>query len=153
MGIWQAHTMACKLPSTHFGCHPNLQHAHGWAEEDIPHINTFSGDATLERQKYLLNGGITRSCAQGPLPRGGVLGEYYMIAKGTVEDMSRFMGPTTSADHILHKLSVTFGTVALFDMLMQNVYKVSQGNNEKFPPFLLGRRGPSTKSSSSVPGG
>ena len=40
--------------------------------------------------------------------------------KGTVVDMAQYMGPTTSVAHILQKLSVTFGTVASFDGLMQN---------------------------------
>ena len=51
--------------------------------------------------------------------------------------MARYMGSTTSIDYILHKLSVTFGTVALFNVLMQNFYKVSQGNNKKVPSFAM----------------
>ena len=34
--------------------------------------------------------------------------------------MAWYMGPTTSVAHILWKLSVIFGTVASFDVLMQN---------------------------------
>ena len=49
--------------------------------------------------------------------------------------MARYVGPTASIDHILQKLSVIFGTVASFGILMQNVYKVTQGNNEKVPSF------------------
>ena len=45
--------------------------------------------------------------------------------------MARYMWPTTSVVHILCQLSVIFGTVASFDVLMQNFYKVSQGNNKK----------------------
>ena len=49
--------------------------------------------------------------------------------------MARYMGPTTSVTEILQKLMVIFGTVASFDVLMQNFYKVTQGNHEKEPSF------------------
>ena len=45
--------------------------------------------------------------------------------KGTVAEMVWYMGPTTSMAHILQK----------FDILMQNIYKVTQGNHEKVPSF------------------
>ena len=54
--------------------------------------------------------------------------------KGAVADMARYMGPTAGVSNILEKLSVIFGTVASFDVLMQNFYKISQGN-EKVPSF------------------
>ena len=52
-------------------------------------------------------------------------------------DMTRYMGPTTSVDHILHKLSVIFGTLSSFDVLMQNFYKVSIGDNKMVPSFAM----------------
>ena len=55
--------------------------------------------------------------------------------KGAVADMARYMGPTASVSEILEKLSVIFGTVASFDMLMQNFYQLPQGN-EKVPSFV-----------------
>ena len=45
--------------------------------------------------------------------------------------MAQYMGPTTSVVHILQKLTIIFGTMASFDVLMQNFYKVTQGNHEK----------------------
>ena len=51
--------------------------------------------------------------------------------------MAQYMGPTTSVAHILQKLSVIFSKVASFDVLMQNFYKVTQGNNEKVPSFAM----------------
>ena len=54
--------------------------------------------------------------------------------KGAAADMAHYMGPTASVSNILEKLSVIFGTVASFDVLMQNFYKISQGN-EKVPSF------------------
>ena len=50
-------------------------------------------------------------------------------------DMAKQMGPTTSVAHILQKLTVIFGTVASFDVLMQNFYKVTKSSHEKVPSF------------------
>ena len=55
--------------------------------------------------------------------------------KGAVADMAHYMGPTAGVSKILEKLSVIFGTVILFDMLMQNFYKIMQWGNEKVPSF------------------
>ena len=60
--------------------------------------------------------------------------------KGAVADMARYMGPTASVSEILEKLSVIFSTVASFDVLMQNFYKISQGN-EKVPSFATKSEG------------
>ena len=55
--------------------------------------------------------------------------------KGATADMAQYMGPPTSVSDILDRLSVMFGTVALFNILMQNIYKITQGNNKKVPSF------------------
>ena len=55
--------------------------------------------------------------------------------KGAAADMAHYMGPTAGVSKILEKLSVIFGTIASFDVLMQNFYKISQGN-EKVPSFV-----------------
>ena len=47
------------------------------------------------------------------------------------------MGLTASVSNILQILTVIFGTVASFDMLMQNFYKVTQGNHEKVFSFAM----------------
>ena len=51
-------------------------------------------------------------------------------------DRAQYMGPTTSVAHILQKLTVIFGTVVSFNVLMQNFYIVTQGNHEKVPSFV-----------------
>ena len=51
--------------------------------------------------------------------------------------MAWYISPTTSVAHILWMLLVIFGTVAFFDVLMQNLYKVMQGNNEKVLSFSM----------------
>ena len=55
--------------------------------------------------------------------------------KGAAADMACYMGPTAGVSKILEKLLVIFGTVASFDVLMQNFYKISQ-SNEKVPSFV-----------------
>ena len=57
--------------------------------------------------------------------------------KGAAADMARYMGPTASVSDILDKFTVIFRTVASFDVLMQNFYKITQGNNEKVPSFAM----------------
>ena len=57
--------------------------------------------------------------------------------KGAAADMAWYMGPIASVSDILDKLTVIFGTVASFDVLMQNFYKITQGNNEKVPSFAM----------------
>ena len=56
--------------------------------------------------------------------------------KGAAADMARYMGPTASVAHILQKLTIIFATVVLFDVPMQNFYKVTQSNHEKVPSFV-----------------
>ena len=57
--------------------------------------------------------------------------------KGAVVDMAQYMGPTAGVSNILDKLTVIFQTVTLFDVLMQNFYKITQGNNKKVPSFAM----------------
>ena len=49
--------------------------------------------------------------------------------------MAQYMGPTANVGEILQNLMVIFKMVASLDVLMQNFYKVTQGNHEKVPPF------------------
>ena len=51
--------------------------------------------------------------------------------------MARYMGPTASVTHILQKLAVISGNMVSFDILMQNFYKVTQGNHEKVHSFTM----------------
>ena len=70
-----------------------------------------------------------------------VLESIMRSLKGAAAGMAQYMGPTASVSDILDKLTVIFGTVALFDVLMQNFYKVTQGNNEKVPSFTTRHEG------------
>ena len=105
---------------------------------DTPKIITSSRDATL---------GKTEVSFEQCYHKVQSVKDHYLKAvvweniirplKGPAADMAWYMGPATSVAHIFRKLSVIFSTVASFDVLMQNFYKVTQGNNEKVPSFAM----------------
>ena len=74
-------------------------------------------------------------CVKDHYPEAVVQESIIRSLKGSTADMARYMGPTTSVVHILQKLSIIFVMVPSFVVLMQNFYKVTQGNNEKVPSF------------------
>ena len=74
-------------------------------------------------------------CVKDHYPKAVVQESIVRSLKGAVADMAWYMGPTTTVPHILQKLTIIFSTMASFDILMQNVYKVTQGNHEKVPSF------------------
>ena len=92
-------------------------------------INTFSG--------YVTPGKTEVSFEQWNHEVQCIKDHYPESLKGAVADMARYMGPTASVSDILDKLTVIFRTVASFDVLMHNFYKVTQGNNEKVPSFIM----------------
>ena len=72
--------------------------------------------------------------------------------KGAVADMAWYMGSIAGVFDILDKLTVIFRTVALFDVLMQNLYKIIQGNNKKVPSFTTRLEGTLSQIRLSAPG-
>ena len=103
-----------------------------------PRINTFSGDATPGKTKVSFEQWYYEvQYAMEHYPEAVAWESIIRSLKGAAVDMARYMGLTASIAHILHKLLVIFGTVASFDILMQNFYKVTQGNNEKVPSFAM----------------
>ena len=46
-------------------------------------------------------------------------------------DLVWYLGPHAPVSEILNKLELIYGTVASFDILMQNFYKLQQGKTEK----------------------
>ena len=101
-----------------------------------PKINTFSGDITLGKTEVSYkqwNHEVL--CIKDHYPELVVWESIMKSLKGAVADMAWYMGPTAGVSDILEKLSVIFRTIASFDMLMQNFYKIIQGNSEKVPSF------------------
>ena len=79
----------------------------------------------LERPKYLKKCYHEVWCIKDHYLEVVVQESIIQLIKGAMVDMARYMELTTSADHILCKLSVIFGTVASLDVPMQIFYKVS----------------------------
>ena len=103
----------------------------GWS----PPINTLGGDATTGKTEVSFEQWNHEfPCMKDHYPEVVVMGSIIRPLKWAVADMARYMGSNTSIDHILLTLLAIFGTVALFDVLMQNFYK-SQGSNKRYPFF------------------
>ena len=101
-----------------------------------PRINTFSGKATPGKTEVSfkqLNHEV--QCIKDHYLESVVWESIVRSDKGAVADTAGYMGPTASVSDILWKLMVIFGMVASSDVLMQNFYKVTQGNHEKVPSF------------------
>ena len=101
-----------------------------------PRVNTFSGDVMPGKTEVSFKQWYHEvRCVKDHYPELMVWESIVQSLKGAVADMAQYMGPTTSVREILQKLMVIFGMVASFDVLMQNLYKVTQGNNKKVPSF------------------
>ena len=101
-----------------------------------PKISTFSGEVAPGKTEVSYEQWSHKvQCIKDHYLESVVRESIIRSLKGAVADMARYMGPTASVSKILEKLSVIFGTVAFFDMLMQNFYKITQGGNEKVPSF------------------
>ena len=51
-------------------------------------------------------------------------------------ELVQYLGPQAPVSEILNKLELIHGTVASFDILMQNFYKLTQGKTEKVPVYV-----------------
>ena len=103
-----------------------------------PKINTFSGNITPGKTGVLFEQWNHEvQCIKDHYPELVVWESIMRSLKRAVANMAQYMGPTTSVSDILEKLLVIFGTMASFDVLMQNFYKITQGNNEKVPSFTM----------------
>ena len=103
-----------------------------------PRIINFSGYVSPGKTEVSLEQWYHEfQCIEDHYPESVVWESIIRSLKGTVSDMAPCIGPTTSVAHILWKLSVIFGTVASIDALMQNFYKVTQGNKENVPSFAI----------------
>ena len=123
MEIWLGCTAACKPPLGQCGCCCLLSMLAAGLRMDTPRINTFSGDATPGKTEMSFKQWyLEAQCIKDHYPEALVWESIIWSLKKAVVDMARYMGPTTSIAHILHKLTVIFGMVASFDILMQNFY-------------------------------
>ena len=106
-----------------------------------PKISTFSGNMAPGKTEVSYKQWSHKvQCIKDHYLESVVRESIIQSLKGAVADMAHYMGPTASVSKILEKLSVIFGTVTSFDVLMQNFYKISQGN-EKVPSFVTKLKG------------
>ena len=127
-----------------------------------PKISTFSGNVAPNKTEVSYKEwSHEMQSIKDHYPESVVRESIMQSLKGAVADMACYMGPTASVSEILEKLLVIFSTVASFDVLMQNFYKISQGGNEKVPSFATRLEGtlnqirikcPSRIASHEVPG-
>ena len=111
-----------------------------------PKINTFSGNVTLGKTEVLYEQWNHEvQCIKDHYPESVVQESIMRSLKGAAADMAWYMGPTAGVSNILEKLSVIFGTVTSFDVLMQNSYKITQGSSKKVPSFETRPEGTLTK--------
>ena len=101
-----------------------------------PQINAFSGKAMPGKTEVSFEQWYHKvQCVKDHYPELVVRESTVRSLKGAAADMARHMGPTVSVSNILHKLTVIFGMVVLYDVVMQIFYKVTQGNHKKVPFF------------------
>ena len=55
---------------------------------------------------------------------------------GAMADLVQYLGPHAPVSEIITKLELKYGTVASFDILMQNLYKLQQGKIEKVLAYV-----------------
>ena len=79
--------------------------------------------------------------SQGSLPRGHALGEYYMVAKEGSGRYDSVHGAHHKCFPYPAQTISYFGMVALFDVFMQNFFKVSQESNKNVLAFATGLKG------------
>ena len=126
-------TLSCTSRTRYGATHhcPNFRSA-----ISTPKISTFSGDVAPGKTKVFYEQWSHEvQCIKDHYPESVVRESIMQSLQGAAADIACYMGPTASVCEILEKLSVIFGTVMSFDVLMQNFYKISQGN-EKVPSFV-----------------
>ena len=135
--LWTTTTSALSC-SIWFRCgatdyHPGIGFALGHSKNQY-----FSGDITPGKTEVLFEQWNHKAqCIKDHYPESVIQESIMRSLKGAMADMAQYMGPTASVSDILDKLTVIFRTVASFDVLMQTLYKVTQGNNQKVPSFTM----------------
>ena len=97
-----------------------------------PKISTFSGDVAPGKSEVSYEQWSHEvQCIKDHFLESVVRESIMRSLKGAAADMAHYMGPTAGVSEILEKLSIIYGMVASFDMLMQNFYKIMQGVMKK----------------------
>ena len=101
-----------------------------------PGINTFIGKAMPGKTEVSFQTMVPWGTVhERPLSRICGLEKYHVITKGGSSRCGQVHGSYCQHSPYPSKLTVIFGTVALFHVLMQHFYKVTKNNQEKVPSF------------------
>ena len=123
-------------PSTRQRCRTSYQYSSYWIAIGYSKNKHFQCKAMLRKMEVSFEQWYhVVKWFKNHYPESMVWESIVRLLKGAAADMAQYMGPITSMPCILQKLTIIFGIVALFDVLMWNFYKVTQGNHEKVPPF------------------
>ena len=57
------------------------------------------------------------------------------VTQGAAADAVHDMGPNVPLDMILKKLTIIYGNVKSFNLLMRDIYRADQGEDETIPSF------------------
>ena len=108
-----------------------------------PWANTFNGKAMPGKMEVSFKQWYHEvQCVKDHYLESLVWESFICSIKGPVGDVARYMGPSTGMAHILQKLTIIFGTVASFDMLMQNFIRSQKATMRRFHPLLQGWKEP-----------
>ena len=102
-------------------------------------INTFSGDAMPSKMEVSFKQWYHEvQCVKDHYPESVARESIGHSLKGSAVDMARYMGSTASMAHIIQKLTVIFGTVVSFDVLMQIFIRLHRATMRRFTPLPQG---------------
>ena len=136
MGTQRTATSTCRPPQPEEDVGHLISTLAARLQLGTPRINIFSGNAMPGKTEVSFKQWYHKvQYVKDHYPELVVWESTVRSLKGTVADMAWHMGPTTSMAHILQKLTIIVGTMASFDILMQNFYKVTQGKHKKVPSF------------------
>ena len=97
-----------------------------------PQRNTFSGEATPGKTEVWFEQWYHKvQYVKDHYPELVVWKSIVRSLKGAAADMARYMGPTASLPNILQKLTVIFGMVMSFDILMQFFFQSYMGKPQE----------------------
>ena len=88
------------------------------------------GEVSFEQWVFEVKS-VMQSQIEATLMEGMVQSLHWAVA-----DLVWYLGPQALVSEIINKLELVYGTMASFDILMQNVYKLQQDRTEKVTMYV-----------------
>ena len=106
----------------------------GALRTNIPKLSAFSGErvkgeVSFEQWNYELQT-LRKTYSDSALREG-----IQHSLRGAAADTVRNLGPDVPLDIIIKKITIVYGSVKSFDLLMQDFYHADQGEKESIPSF------------------